>query len=114
MIKPWEDIRDYFARIAGLGDSFQAMANLTKEIESSRYKEGIFGWISMHDLCIVQTLVTYPNYEPYLRISPMSDGHLEFRYIDTYEEEKQWHRVVDGADGFRRLERFLEQLHWFA
>ena len=114
MIKPWEDIRDYFGKLSRLGASFEAMANLAREIELSRYKEGIFGWTSMHDLCIVQTHVTYPHYRPFLKISPIADGQLEFRYIDSYDEKKQWHRVVDGAEGFRRLERFLEQLHWFA
>jgi hypothetical protein len=114
LIKPWEDICDYFRELAKLGDSFEAMANLVRAIERSRYKEGIFGWTSMHDLCIVQTRVSYPHYEPYLRISPVSDGQLEFRYIDTSDEKKQWHRVVEGADGFHRLESFLEQLHWFA
>ena len=114
MIKPWANIRDYFEELANLSDSFEAMANLVTEIERSRYKEGLFGWTSMHDLCIAQTSVTYPHLEPYLRISPISAGQLEFRYVDTHNEKKQWQRVVHGSDGFHRLERFLEQLHWFA
>ena len=60
------------------------MANLVTEIERSRYKEGLFGWTSMTDLCIAQTSVTYPHIEPYLRISTLSDGQLEFRYVDTH------------------------------
>lgn len=114
MIKPWANIRDYFEELANLSDSFEAMANLVTEIERSRYKEGLFGWTSMHDLCVAQTSVTYPHLEPYLRISPISAGQLEFRYVDTHNEKKQWQRVVHGSDGFHRLERFLEQLHWFA
>ena len=114
MIKPWANIRDYFEELANLSDSFEAMANLVTEIERSRYKEGLFGWTSMTDLCIAQTSVTYPQIEPYLRISTLSDGQLEFRYVDTHNEKKQWHRVVHGTDGFHRLERFLEQLRWFA
>ena len=114
MIKPWANIRDYFEELANLSDSFEAMANLVTDIERSRYKEGLFGWTSMTDLCIAQTSVTYPQIEPYLRISTLSDGQLEFRYVDTHNKKKQWHRVVHGTDGFHRLERFLEQLHWFA
>jgi hypothetical protein len=90
------------------------MAILVSEIERSRYKEGLFGWTSMTDLCIAQTSVTYPHCEPYLRISPISAEQLEFRYIDTPNKKNQWHRVVHGTDGFHRLESFLEQLHWFA
>jgi len=114
LIKPWANIRDYFEELANLSDSFEAMAILVTEIERSRYKEGLFGWTSMHDLCIAQTSVTYPHLEPYLRISPISAGQLEFRYVDTHNEKKQWQRVVHGSDGFHRLERFLAQLHWFA
>ena len=90
------------------------MAQLVHEIESSRYKEGLFAWTSAFDLYIVQTPVTYPYDGPYLKISPIRDGLLEFRYIDTPIEAKQWRRVVAGADGFARLERFLKQLHWFS
>lgn len=89
------------------------MAQLVREIESSRYKEGLFAWTSAFDLCIAQTPVSYPYDGPYLKISSPKDGLLEFRYIDTPIEAKQWRRVVAGADGFARLERFLEQLHWF-
>jgi len=52
LIKPWANIRDYFEELANLSDSFEAMANLVTEIERSRYKEGLFGWTSMTDLCI--------------------------------------------------------------
>ena len=114
MIRPWADIRDFYIGLANRDDSLEAMANLVTEIERSRYKEGLFGWTSMLDLCIAQTAVTYPHVEPYLRISPLSDGQLEFRYVDTHNEKKQWRRVVHGTDGFHRLERFLEQLNWFA
>lgn len=112
MIRPWEEIHTFYATLKQT-DSNRAMVQLVREIESSRYKEGLFAWTSAFDLCIVQTPVTYPYDGPYLKISPIQDGQLEFRYIDTPIEAKQWRRVVAGADGFARLERFLEQLHWF-
>src|SRR5215475_13218789 len=113
MIRSWDDIRDHYAGRPAAERSLQAMHKLVSLIASSRYKDGLFGWTSANDLCIVQTPASYPYNGPYLRISPIADGQLEFRYIDTLLEDKQWRRIVDGADGFARLERFLEQLHWF-
>jgi len=78
LITPWANIRDYFGELANLSVSFEAMANLVTEIERSRYKEGLFGWTSMHDLCIAQTSVTYPHFEPYLRISRFHMDNLNF------------------------------------
>ena len=113
MIRSWQEIRNHYASLAGAGDSIGAMLKLVDEIESSPYNVGLFAWTSMHDLYIVQTPVEYPYNGPYLRISPIKNGELEFRYIDTTIEEQQWHRVVDGTNGFDRLERFIKQLHWF-
>lgn len=90
------------------------MHELVRAIEASRYKDGLFGWTSANDLCIVQTPVTYPYDGPVLKISPASDGQLEFRYIDTHIKDKQWHRLVDGPAAFARLENFIKQLHWFS
>lgn len=67
----------------------------------------------MHDLCIVQQEIAYPHEGPYLRISPMFNGKIEFRYIDTSDKDKQWKRIVDENTAFAQLESFIEQLHWF-
>ena len=88
------------------------MAKLVNEIEASRFAIGLFGWTYLHDLCIAQTAVTYPYDGPYLRVSPLTNGKLEFRYIDTSTQEKQWNRTVAADKGFARLERFIHQLHW--
>jgi hypothetical protein len=68
----------------------------------------------MHDLHIVQTPVTYPYDGPCLIISPKADGLVDFRYVDTIIVSKQWHRTVPGSEAFSRLQRFADQLHWFA
>lgn len=68
----------------------------------------------MFDLCITQTEVTYPYNGPYLRVSPMHDGLIEFRYIDTFQTDRQWHREVAGNEVIPRLSKFLAQLHWAA
>jgi hypothetical protein len=119
MTQPWEAIRLFYARLVSDGQLVEAgmpvdrMLELVQAIEASSYALGIYGWHSMHDLCIVQSPVSYPYHGPYLRISPLIGGRLEFRYIDTLERDRQWHRTVEGNDGFARLERFIDQLHWF-
>lgn len=67
----------------------------------------------MYDLCIVQQPVSYRPDLPHLRVSPQSDGRIEFRYVDTTDRKQQWHRTVDGDAAFDRLALFLRQLHWF-
>jgi hypothetical protein len=113
MVQPWSKIRSHYADLVNLGPALASMLKLVSEIELSTYAAGLFAWTSMHDLCIVQTRVTYPYGGPYLRISPCTNGQLAFCYVDTFFEDKQWHRTVDGNEGFARLERFLDQLHWF-
>jgi hypothetical protein len=113
MIRSWNEIRAYYADHPAVDRSLQGMLKIVSEINSSRYKDGLFAWTSANDLCIAQIPVSYPYNGPYLRISPIANGQLEFRYIDTPLEDKQWRRIVDGEDGFARLERFMEQLPWF-
>lgn len=120
MTKSWEEIYRFYATLEQIyatltqTESSRAMVQLVREIESSRYKDGLYAWTSAFDLCIVPTPVTYPYHGPYLKISAVQDGQLEFRYIDTPMEAKQWRRVVAGVEGFARFERFLEHLHWFS
>jgi hypothetical protein len=114
MTQPWPVICQLYAEWSTTGlPSLAAMYDLVHVIEQSRYASDLFAWTSMHDLCIVQLPVSYPHAYPYLRISPKSDSLLEFRYIDTAIQAQQWSRTVEGTQGFARLERFLEQLHWF-
>jgi hypothetical protein len=89
------------------------MVKLVERIEASRYANGIHGETSACDLCITQSPESaYPD-GPHLRISPQADGSMEFRYFDTYVRKRQWSRVVQQDEGSLRLERFLDQLHWF-
>jgi hypothetical protein len=113
LVRPWGEIRQFYADLAASSSTFSSMLTLVSEIEQSKYATGLFGWTSMHDLCIVQTPVNHPYNGPYLRISPIAQGTLEFRYLDTAIENKQWHRTVDTSKAFARLERFIDQLHWF-
>jgi len=67
----------------------------------------------MFDLCVQQT-DTPPQSGPYLRISPLHSGTVEFRYIDTAIADRQWHREAMAEDVVSRLDRFLDQLRWIA
>lgn len=67
----------------------------------------------MFDLCITQNEVTYPYNGPYPKVSPLANGAIEFRYVDTYQINDQWHRLIESKDAIPRLISFLEQLHWF-
>lgn len=111
--RPWPEILTFYEDLSGVSPAFESMRSLVADILRSRYVSAIHAWTSMHDLCIVQREVTYPFDGPFLRVSPVADGRLDFRFVDTYIEEEQWHRVVPGTAGFSRLERFFFQVHWF-
>src|SRR5262249_1897658 len=87
---------------------------LVEQIGASRYVHGIYGEISMHNLRIITRLPqsAFPD-GPYLTISPLFDGSMEFRYFDTFVRQMLWHRKVSKTEAFATLERFFDQLHWF-
>jgi hypothetical protein len=111
MTRPWSEIESFYRE---LGKDALGMLRLVERINASCYASMLYAWTSMLELCIVQLPCTYPYDGPFLRISPGSDGTMEFRYIDTYVASRQWHRLVKQEDAFRRLELFLAQLHWVA
>ncbi|HEX9201435.1 MAG TPA: hypothetical protein VF865_17895 [Acidobacteriaceae bacterium] len=114
MTQPWSRIAEHYARLVSKGAAWAAsMLNLVRQIEQSRYATGLFGWTSMDGLYIVQTPVEYPYYGPRLQIALKPRGLVEFRYIDSYFEERQWSRTVNADEAFARLEGFLDALHWF-
>jgi len=113
MVRSWEEIRETYQGFVESGLELKPMLKLVESIQKSPYADGLYAWTSMHDLCIVQSPVTYPYDGPYLRISPQFNGKVEFRYIDTHVESKQWHRTESEDELFPRLEGFINQLHWF-
>jgi hypothetical protein len=99
VIRPWSEIRDFYKELAGTDAQLVAMLRLVEQIESSRYARALYPWTSMCDLCVAQFPAVYPDHYPYLRISPISGGNIEFRYLDTAVENRQWHRVVSEVGG---------------
>jgi hypothetical protein len=65
----------------------------------------------MHDLCVQQT--DTPAYDgPYLRLTPLPSGMINFRYIDTAVTDRQWQRTVTAVAAPKQFSSFLEQLGW--
>jgi hypothetical protein len=109
MARTWSEIKRHYLQLG-----LQGMVRLIEQIEASSYVTGVWAWTSMYDLCVAQMPVTDPlNVGSYLRISPLFNGNVEFRYLDTYAKDRQWHRVVAEREAFSRLERFFDQLNWF-
>src|SRR5882672_12894329 len=119
MVRPWATIRSFYAdlvsssRLVECGLPVNSMLELVQAIEVTHYASGLFAWTSMFDLCIVQTPVSYPYDGPLLRITPVSEDRIEFRYLDTLDKAKQWHRTVGADQALPRLIKFLDQLRWF-
>jgi hypothetical protein len=64
----------------------------------------------MHDLGIQQMDVnTFST--SHLRVSPQLDGTVEFRYVDTHIQSRQWSRTVPSEGVIARFEKFLIGSH---
>ena len=114
MTRPWADIVAHYESLEKPTSSIEGITVLTRYIRDSHLAKGLFAWTSMCDLCIAQTVVYYPYDGPYLRVQPLVDDQLEFRYIDTFDTNKQWCRTSSAVDAISRLNSFLDQLHWFS
>jgi hypothetical protein len=116
MTMPWAAIVSRYRDGLEHGAPVKGMLNPVEQIEASKYARALHAWTSMSDLCIAQEprSSAAPYDGPHLRISPLADGAIEFRYVDTYIGSRQWHRIVQEHDAFRRLEHFIDQLHWVA
>jgi hypothetical protein len=88
-----------------------ALQQLAEHIAAGPLAAVLFGWTSMHDLCIQQSDVT-PFSGPFLRVRALPTGMIEFRYEDTRIPERQWRREVPPAGVIGRFEAFLDQLRW--
>jgi hypothetical protein len=91
----------------------RAMQELCRSVASSPLASGLFVTTSMLDLRVSQTPSEGLADSPYLRISPLRDGRIEFRYVDTMVTTDQWNRTVEPAEVLPRFLNFLRQLHWF-
>lgn len=110
--KPWSNIEEYYTDLVAGGAPVNEMLSLVRQIRSSRFAS-LYAWTSMLDLLIVQTPVNHiDGYGGnHLRISPLDDGKLEFRFVDG--GKNHWKRIADSGRSFERLQNFLYAVHWF-
>jgi len=93
--------------------AFGGVEALASFIASGPLNSVLYGWTSMFDLCIQQIDVA-PYSGPYLRVSPLHSGRVEFRYVDTAIAQRQWHRETTPDAVVPRLIRLMDQLGWTA
>lgn len=91
--------------------AFGGVEELASFIAAGPLNSVLFGWTSMFDLCIQQVDVE-PYSGPYLRVSPLHSGRIEFRYVDTAIAQRQWHRETTPDAVVPRLIHFMDQLGW--
>ena len=118
MIQPWPVIvASYRAALREAnGDepfwrAVERVSALATKVADDPLSKTLVGWISMHDLFIQQS-DGHPFRTPYLRISPMHTGLIEFRMIDAWLNEGQWRREVSAAETVAQGEGFLAELGW--
>ncbi len=113
MIRTWDETCNVFEKLINKDKKFLYMYNLVIALRDSKYANYIYGWTSVNDLYIVQNEVEYPYDGPRLLISPLENDKFEFRFIDTDKYEKQWKRIYSASEGFKELEKFFFNIHWF-
>jgi hypothetical protein len=114
VIRKWSEILDHYQALADKATAIAGIRDLVAHIVNSELALSLYAWTPMADLCIVQTEVRCPFDGPFLKVAPLVRGRIEFRYVDTGDMLKQWHREVESNEGIQRLYKFLEQLHWIA
>jgi hypothetical protein len=94
-------------------EAHSAIGDLASHIADGSLSSALYGWKAMHDLGIQQMDVdTFST--SHLRVSPQMNGTVEFRYVDTHIEARQWSRTVSPEGVIGRFEAFLDQLRWIA
>ena len=118
MSRPWSEIVAFYREFRKGGHDNPALVGLealAAHIAAGPLRTALHGWTSMTTLLVTQTdhnPVTEGS--PHLRIAVLSSGQLEFRYVDTVVDDRQWRREVPPEAAVARLDQFLDQLRWVA
>jgi len=112
MIRPWSEIIERYTNSDT--ESLKAIGSLCESINAGPYGRSVHSFTSMGDLCICKT----PNISkgatgPILKFTAINEREVEYRYIDTFIEGRQWYRVVPSDQVTSQFYRFAEQLNWF-
>lgn len=109
MTQPWSEIVARYQNCKTRNRSIRGLETLARQISESALATGLFADTSMFDLRITQIPVSYPYDGPVLQVSSFDEHHLEFRYLDTFNKDDQWYRIVDADQALPRL----ISLRWF-
>lgn len=121
MQRTWEELRDHYKEASEYMpqafDVHQAMVGLCDWVCKESLSGSIFGNSSHHILIIAQTKFEWPACSSLqvLKITPKFDtSELEFRFIDTHLESRQWLRLepADSEYLIKRLQSFMKQTGW--
>lgn len=88
-----------------------ALERLARHAKSHGLGTSLFPWTSMNALCL-QQVDAAPYSCPYLSLTPLADGSIEVRYVDTAIEQRQWRRIESPETVLARLDHVIDQLHW--
>jgi len=119
MIRSWPEIDRFYDDLCvrlpngPFRRAVQAINGLSRHIGEGPLASSLFGWTTMHDLCIQQTDAE-PRSGPFLQLGPQPDGEVEFRFHDTAIAARQWSRRASPEGVIERFEAFLIQLRWTA
>ena len=96
MIVKWPLLAEQYDVAAGYMPQWKAahesMARLCCYIDASPMKSVLHGHTSMHKLRIAQVEYEFPpdHTIPWLTVEPIANDQIEFCYLDTKIEERQW------------------------
>jgi len=121
MHRTWQELEAHYLDAIdyapNFADVFKAMADLCSGIISSDLSSALYGHTSCHTLYIYQVDQEYPIHysSQKLEISPnLKTRKIEFRFIDTPIEKKQWRRIENpiAQTLIDRLVGFINQVGW--
>ena len=109
------DIAAFYRELTTSRDvpALRALGDMVEHITVEFGDTRLFCWTSVSALCISQHRWTSPSdWLPYLRVEPLSDQNLEFRYSDSGERRLNWFRIVPPEGVIDCFDAFIAQLHW--
>ena len=116
MLQSWPEIERFYEELEVAADdgefrfAVRAIGQIANRIARGDFGASLFGWTSMHDLCVQQTNIA-PFAGSFLRISPKFEA-VEFRLMDTEIQSRQWSRLVPPTEAISTFKTFFEDLRW--
>lgn len=91
----------------------QPLRHLVQQISKSRFRDGVFGTISLCDLLIAQKPI-FEMGRDMLRISVTPGGRVRFKYVEFHFLNKCFETESAPGDAFSKFEHIMvKRLKWF-